>query len=71
MITIATIVEGHGEVYAVPFLLRRPAAHLTPNIAIQVRTPIRRSRDRLLKPGELEKDVELAAELIADGQGRS
>ena len=69
MVTIAAIVEGHGEVTAVPLLLRRLVVHLAPGVALSVEPPIRRSRDRLLKPGELEKDVELAAERLTGKTG--
>jgi hypothetical protein len=53
-------------------LLRRLAGAFAgafaPEVELKVFRPIRRSRDRLLQPGELEKDVELAAELL-DGPG--
>ena len=61
MPTIATIVEGHGEVEAVPILLRRIAERLSPDLNVRIRPPIRVMRDRVLKAGELERTVELAA----------
>lgn len=63
-LTIAPIVEGHGEVFAVPALLRRLAATFTPDVQLAVARPIRRNRSSLLQAGELEKDVELAADMI-------
>ena len=64
MFKIATIVEGHGEVKAVPILLRRIAARVSPCIALQIPTPIRVKRQRVLKPGELDRAVELAARQV-------
>lgn len=63
-LSIIPIVEGHGEVFAVPALLRRLRDRYAPEVSIEVLPPIRRSRDRLLLTGELEKDVELAAEKV-------
>jgi hypothetical protein len=57
---IIPIVEGHGEVAAVPILLRRIAEALEVQ-GIQVGRPIRCQRQKLMKPGELERAVELAA----------
>ena len=66
MIPIASIVEGHGEESAVPALLRRLARQLAPDFADQLffPHPIRVPRDRLVKPGELEKAVDLAGRKV-------
>ena len=61
MPTIITIVEGSGEVQAVPILIRRIAEVATPGLFPDVPKPIRVRRDRILKPGEIERYVELAA----------
>jgi hypothetical protein len=66
--SIVPIVEGHGEVEAVPILLRRLGGQFAPDVALRVLRPIRRSRDRIVRPGELEKDVQLAAEML-EGAG--
>lgn len=58
---IATIVEGHGEVEAVPILLRRLAERLSPGFNVDVPRPIRIGRYKILKAGELERAVGLAA----------
>ena len=58
---IATIVEGHGEVEAVPILLRRLAEHLSPDFNVDVLRPILIGRYKILKAGELERVVGLAA----------
>ena len=62
---LACIVEGHGEVQAVPVLLRRLASALDPALALQVEPPIRISKSKLLQAGELERAVELAARKVA------
>src|SRR5690606_41542582 len=59
MVTVVPIVEGHGDVQAVPVLIRRIAAHCryqTPNVLRPVRVP----RQKLVKPGEFERAVQLA-----------
>ena len=63
MPTIATIVEGYGEVDAVPILIRRIAERALPGVNVQVPLPIRVERNRVLKARELERVVELAARL--------
>ena len=66
---IVTVVEGHGEVEAVPVLLRRIAGHVSPDTVLEVPKPIRVKRNRLVRPGELERAVGLAAALLAENQG--
>lgn len=58
---IACIVEGHGEVESVPILIRRLAAELCPQDIPTVKPVLRVPRSRLVKQGELERAVELAA----------
>lgn len=61
MPTIVTIVEGPGEVSAVPILIRRIAAAVEPSLVPRVPKPIRVKRGRFLKENELERYVDLAA----------
>ena len=61
MPTIITIVEGRGEVLAVPILIRRIAAAVEPTLVPRVPKPIRVKRGRFLKENELERYVDLAA----------
>ena len=68
IVQIGCIVEGHGEVAAVPILIRRIAGSLYPELEIDIPHPIRVSRDKVIKPGELERAVKLAAQNIR-GQG--
>lgn len=67
-VKIIPIVEGHGEVAAVPVLLRR-IAHALDAHDTQIGKPIRCSRQKLLKPGELERAIELAV-LKGGNEGR-
>lgn len=61
MPTIVTIVEGPGEVSAVPILIRRIAGVVEPSLVPRVPKPIRVKRGRFLKENELERYVDLAA----------
>jgi hypothetical protein len=67
-VQIGCIVEGHGEVNAVPALIRRIAAELDPGLAVTIPQPVRIPKTKLLRPQELERAVRLAALNIA-GQG--
>jgi hypothetical protein len=58
---VTAIVEGHGEVEALPILIRRIGLELDPPVAVEVPRPIRQPRSGLLKPQELERVVRLAA----------
>lgn len=58
---IVCIVEGHGEVAAMPVLVRRIAMEVAPDLRVQVPHPIRVARSKLLREGGVEKAVELAA----------
>ena len=71
MLRIVTLVEGHGEVAAVPNLLRRIAEAVTPGVALDLSRTIRVKRQRFLKEGELERAVELAARQSGDDDPRS
>jgi hypothetical protein len=65
---IACIVEGHGDVAAVPLLLRRIASELDPSLYIHIPQPLRVPRDKLVKADELERAVEFSARQVG-GQG--
>ena len=67
MISIASIVEGDGEVAALPILLRRLAAELEPFVVVNALPPIRVRRDRFLnKDEELRRQLLLAASKCGD-----
>ncbi|WP_184009127.1 DUF4276 family protein [Paraburkholderia sp. WSM4177] len=62
MIPIASIVEGDGEVSALPILLRRMAAQWSPDTVINPLQPIRVRRDKFLnKEEEFRRQLLLAA----------
>jgi hypothetical protein len=69
---VVPIVEGHGEVDAFPILLRRIWQVLGGEF-IDVLTPIRGQRDRLIKPDGaiLSKVLQLAAEKLRFSPGES
>ena len=72
-VEISCIVEGYGEVEAVPKLVHRIAEdYLTMTVkqelVIVIPPPIRVKRTQVVKVGELERKVELAARKI-NGQG--
>lgn len=58
---ISTIVEGRGEISAVPVLLRRMAATIAPELYVEIMRPIRVSRHKVVKEGQLEQAVQAAA----------
>ena len=65
-IAIASIVEGHGEIEAVPVLVRRVALDLDPGLVPRILKPQRLPASLLLKAGELERSVELAGRKVGD-----
>src|SRR5262249_48307700 len=67
-LSIACIVEGHGEVQAVPILIWRIGATFDPSLWVDVKPPLRISRSKLVRGHELERAVEFAARKT-EGQG--
>ncbi len=62
MLSVASIVEGDGEVAALPILLRRIAQWLTPDVYVNVLAPIRVYKDRFLnQESEFSRHLKLAA----------
>lgn len=59
---IATVVEGQGEVAAVPVLLRRMVAEIAPEVWVELPRPYRVGRGSLLAPYGLERVVAAVAE---------
>lgn len=65
---IASIVEGHGEVAALPVLFRRLVADWSIAGPVEFPTPIRVKRDRFLNQAkEFDRFVELAASKAGPG----
>lgn len=63
---IATVVEGHGEVQALPVLLRRLAARR--GTAIEVPPPFRLPRGRFVDGEHLARAVSVVARRVPPGQ---
>ena len=62
MTAVASIVEGDGEVAALPVLLRRLSEWRTPDILVRVLPPIRVYKARFLnRPEEFSRHLKLAA----------
>src|SRR5262249_22130853 len=62
--SVACVVEGHGEVQAVPILLRRIQQILRPDVTLTIPRPIRAYRTKLIKPEELERTIQLAVKQV-------
>jgi hypothetical protein len=56
---LTPIIEGHSEVQSVPLLLRRLLAERK-RYDVRVGRPVRVSRSKVVRPGELERACELA-----------
>ncbi len=65
ILKIGCIVEGQGDVAAVPVLIRRIAAERYPELVIDMPRPIRTDRNQVVRPNELEQEVKLAAQKIS------
>ncbi|MEU8269014.1 DUF4276 family protein [Sphaerisporangium sp. NPDC049002] len=65
-IRIATIVEGHGEVQALPVLLRRLVTEIAPHRWADLPAPRRVNRNSLVAPRGIEDAVD---RLISDVEG--
>jgi hypothetical protein len=60
MVNLACIVEGDGDVDAVPIAIRRIVQSIDPGLILKIH-PLRVPRTKLIKPGEMERSIELAA----------
>jgi hypothetical protein len=47
-IKVGCVVEGHGEVKALPVLLRRMGISIDPDVYLEIMPPIRRPRGSLV-----------------------
>jgi hypothetical protein len=65
---IASIVEGHGEIEALPVLVRRILEQQQSACFADVRRPRRIAKSLLLRPGEMERAIQsLAKEIDSKG----
>lgn len=60
---LACIVEGQGDVRATPVVIQRIVQGIAPGLAIKIH-PFRVPRTKLIKPGELERSIEIAARRV-------
>ncbi|MGA2835080.1 MAG: DUF4276 family protein [Acidimicrobiales bacterium] len=67
--SIASIVEGHGEVDALPILVRRIGARIAGVESLNLPRPFRVPRDRLLKDDVLETTVVAVGKRLGDDPG--
>jgi hypothetical protein len=63
-VAIGCVVEGHGDREALPVLIRRIVREVSSHTIVKIPNPIRIPKNKLLKPNELERAVELAARKI-------
>jgi hypothetical protein len=66
---LGLIVEGHGEVQAVPLLMRRLLTALAPALHPAVLPPHRVARGQLVKEAELQRAIEFMARKVGE-EGR-
>jgi hypothetical protein len=64
-VKLGLIVEGHGEVSALPVLLRRLIALSHPGVSVEIATPVRLPKGKMLKQHELSRAVQLVARKTA------
>src|SRR5258708_7149538 len=60
------IVEGHGDVQAVPAVFRRVAERIYPSAIVVSPTPFRIPKGRLTRSGELERTVEFVSRTLSN-----
>jgi hypothetical protein len=60
---LACIVEGQGDVQAAPVVIRRIVQGIAPGLALKIH-PFRVPKTKLMKPGELERAIEIAARRV-------
>ncbi len=69
IVTIACIVEGHGEVQALPRLLHRIASSVDPGTQLILPTPYRINRSRLVRAETLEDVVRTQGDRVTGAGG--
>ena len=57
LIRLGCIVEGHGEVLALPILIRRLAKALNPSLVVGIETR-RIPKSQMVQPGEIERKID-------------
>jgi hypothetical protein len=65
-VDLACIVEGDGDLQAVPIAIRKIVHEIDPGLGLKIHL-LRVPRTKLVKPGELERSIELAARRAGRG----
>jgi hypothetical protein len=65
-VRIASLVEGDGEVEALPVLIRRVAAQIAPGATPLIARPFRHPAGRIQKLGGIERALGAVAELFPE-----
>lgn len=60
VVHFAFVIEGKGEVDAIPLLIRRICSELFELFAVKTARPVRITKSKLVRPGELERAIQLA-----------
>jgi hypothetical protein len=68
LVRFAFVIEGEGEVEAIPLLVRRICSDILGFFALKTTRPVRIPRSTLVRPGELERAIRLAQTAV-DGKG--
>ncbi len=69
IVSLGCIVEGDGEKRAAPKLLSRIANQFAPDLQLRIPEPFRVGRNKLVKPGELERTIELVVRRLSAPRG--
>jgi hypothetical protein len=65
-VRIASLVEGDGEVQALPVLLRRVVQEIDPLVTAMIPRPFRHPSGSILRAGGVERAINAVAELHSD-----
>src|SRR5437763_859272 len=60
VVHFAFVIEGQGEVAAIPLLIRRICNETFGVFALRTARPVRITKSRLVRPGEFERAIKLA-----------
>jgi hypothetical protein len=69
IVGLGCIVEGDGEKHAAPKLLARIASQFAPDLQFRIPEPYVVGRNKLVKPGELERTIELVVRRLPAPRG--
>jgi hypothetical protein len=64
VVNFAFVIEGSGEVEALPLLVRRIAGEILGYFSLRTTRPVRIPRSKLVRPAELERAIQLAGAAV-------